>query len=99
MQQLLPFKLSEDGKSPGSRQQQQQRYAQHQQYYNLQSSHSQKHLSGLPGGSLRYSSSSTLPKTGGSNVTKVTNYGNSGGERGGGSSSGANSDDDRVIYF
>lgn len=108
VQQLLPFKLSEDGKSPQglnsgtnrNQQQQQQRYHQ-QQYYqqHVHHPHSKHHLSGLPGGSLRYSSSSTLPKAG--SVQKVTNYGTttSGNAGRSGNSSGANSDDDKVIYF
>ena len=107
VQQLLPFKLSEEGKSSGSPQSNttnrgNQRYhqQQQQQYYqqHVHHPHSKHHLSGLPGGSLRYSSSSTLPKSG--SVQKVTNYGTGSNAGRSGNSSGANSDDEnKVIYF
>lgn len=111
VQQLLPFKLSEEkaNQSPKHHHQQQK----YQQYYHQFDQTQHRGRSGSPpqpmhpqmnyhGGSLRYSSSTnTLPKvtsaSGSAGVQKM--YQGSGSGGGGASSSGANSDEDKVIYF
>ena len=109
IQQMLPFKLSEDSKvSPNatgaSSGPSTGKHKFSQYYHQFDQQQQQPHIYHHQGGSLRYTNSNnTLPKSSG-NIQKVTNYGtNSGtghsGGGGGGGSSGANSDDDKVIYF